>query len=224
MIKSLIFDFDGVVVDSEPLHFRVFQQVLKEEGIDLSEELYFSKYLAYDDKTFFTRSLKDFGKYTDSKQISELIVKKSGIFEPMIEEHVKVFPGVENFLRNISNDYPVAIGSGALRSEIEMILKYTGLSNYFDFIVSADEVENCKPDPEVYIRVLDELNKLGRFKISAHECLVFEDSVHGIKAAKSAGMYCVAVSNSYDTNKIEPADITIKSFKDIGESFLEKFE
>lgn len=224
MIKSLIFDFDGVVVDSEPLHFRVFQQVLKDEGIELSEELYFSKYLAFDDKTFFTRSLSDFGKYTDSKQVFELIEKKSAIFEPMIEEHVKVFPGVQDFLRKVSGEYPVAIGSGALRSEIELILKYTGLENYFDFIVSANEVENCKPDPEVYNRVLDELNKRGEFTVSADECVVFEDSVHGMKAAKSAGMYCVAVSNSYDKDRIDPADITIKSFIDIDESFLKNFK
>lgn len=223
MIKAVIFDFDGVVVDSEPVHFKVFQQVLKDEGIDLEKTLYVSRYLAFDDKTFFKESLNDFGKHVDNKQIEELIEKKTEIFESLIEGYVKVFPGVEKFLHKIKGLYPVAIGSGALRSEIEIILKQTGLEEYFDFIVSADEVENCKPAPEVYIKVLKQLNKINSKVIEPSECLVFEDAIHGIQAAKAAGMQCVAVTNSYKENELGIADLVINSFEEIDQSFFKKF-
>lgn len=222
MIKAFIFDFDGVVVDSEPLHFKVFQEILKNEGIDLTENLYISKYLAFDDKTFFTRSLSDFGKYEDSEQVNQLINKKSKIFEALIEDNIKIFPGVLEFLKNIYGKYPVAIGSGALRSEIEIILNKVHMDIYFDFIVSADEVENCKPDPEVYLKVLDVFNKKNKNSITAQDCLVFEDAIHGIQAAKSAGMKCVGVSNSYNKDKIVGADYVISSFEEIGSNFLKE--
>ncbi|MGH7884991.1 MAG: HAD family hydrolase [Thermodesulfobacteriota bacterium] len=224
MIKALIFDFDGVIVDSEPLHFKVFQRVLEDEGIYLSKEDYISKYLAYDDKTFFSRSLSDFGKYKNPDQISKLINKKSKMFETLIRTEIKVFPGVLNFLKKVNEKYPSAIGSGALRSEIVLILKYTGLAEYFDFIVSADEVENCKPDPQVYLKVLNQFN-IGRGKkLLPIECLVFEDALHGIAAAKSAGMNCVGVSNSYSGDEILGADFVISSFEKIDEGFLNNFD
>lgn len=223
MIKAIIFDFDGVVVDSEPLHLKVFQQVLGDEGIDLTKELYTSKYLAYDDKTFFIRSLSDFGKYENTNQVDYLIDKKSEIFEALIEEKIKVFAGVSDFLDKINGEYPVAIGSGALRSEIEIILEKKGLQKYFDFIVSADEVEHCKPNPEVYLKVLSEFNNHNKVKLNAVECLVFEDAVHGIQAAKAAGMKCVGISNSYEKNELNEADFVIESFEDIDVDFLNKF-
>ena len=224
MIKAIIFDFDGVVVDSEPLHFKVFQQMLGDEGINLTKELYTSKYLAYDDKTFFTRSLSDFGKYENTKQINDLIDKKSEIFEALIDENINVFAGVSDFLDEVNGKYPVAIGSGALRSEIEIILEKKGLQKYFDFIVSADEVEHCKPNPEVYLKVLNEFNSINKDKLSAGECLVFEDAVHGIQAAKSAGMKCVGITNSYSQNEIAEADIVIESFEGIGFDFLNSLD
>ena len=84
MIKAIIFDFDGVVVDSEPVHLKAFQEVVKQIGIDLTEQDYFERYLAYDDKTFFYMCLNDNGKYEDQKQIDDLIEIKSGVFETFI--------------------------------------------------------------------------------------------------------------------------------------------
>ncbi len=223
MIKAIIFDFDGVVVDSEPLHLKVFQQVLRDVGVSLSKEDYILKYLAFDDKTFFTNSLSDFGKYESPQQVEQLINKKSRIFEALIEDSIKVFPGVREFLQNINGNYPVAIGSGALRSEIEIILNKLNMEKYFDFIVSADEVENCKPNPEVYLKVLDEFNSRNDFQLMAEECLVFEDAVYGIQAAKSAGMKCVGISNSYNSDEIKDADLVFESFEKINPDFLTNF-
>lgn len=224
MIKALIFDFDGVIVDSEPLHFKLFQRVLEDEGIYLSEEDYISKYLAFDDKTFFFRALNDRGKYKSADQILKLINKKSKMFETLIETEIKVFPGVLKFLKAVNGKYPAAIGSGALRSEIVLILEYTQLAEYFDFVVSADEVVKCKPDPEVYLKVLNEFNIQRRKKLLPKECLVFEDALHGIAAAKSAGMNCVAVSNSYSKDEIKDADFVISSFDKIDPGFLSNFD
>ena len=214
-IKAIIFDFDGVIVDTEPLHLNAFQKVLRDEGIELSSEDYYSKYLAYDDKTFFYKSLNDFGKYQGQNQITELIDKKSKYFDKIVESNLVVFDGVADFIKSIVDGFRIAIGSGALRNEIETILHHIGLSKYFEFIVSADEVEMCKPNPEVFLKVLMRFNKTSDSEISGHECLVFEDSVHGIIAAKEAGMKCIAIANSCSADKLKSADLVVNSFKDI---------
>ena len=129
--------------------------------------------------------------------------------------HIKIFPGVADFIKSIGEDYRVAIGSGALRKEIEGILISVGLESYFEFIVSANEVEKCKPDPEVYMKVLGIFNQDSDNVISPDECVVFEDAQHGIDAAKSAGMNCIAVTNSNPEADIKGADYIINSFDEI---------
>ena len=223
-IKAIIFDFDGVIVDTEPLHLNAFQKVLSDEGIELTSEVYYSKYLAYDDKTFFYKSLNDFGKYRGQNQITEIIVKKSKYFDEIVESNLVVFDGVAEFVKSIAGSFRTAIGSGALRNEIENILDHIGLSKYFEFIVSANEVEMCKPNPEVFIKVLERFNNSMQSEIFNHECLVFEDSVHGIIAAKEAGMNCIAVSNSCSSDKLSSADLIINSFNEISvDEILNKF-
>jgi len=217
MLKALIFDFDGVIADAEPVHMRAFQEVLGEEGIGLSKEEYYGKYLALDDKAFFRTVLKDRGRKLDSKIIEDLMIRKSNCYDRLIKENIIIFPGVRDFIKKAHERYALAIGSGALRHEIEFILRHVGIRERFNVIVSAEDVENCKPDPEVFIKALkrinDSLTSVG--EIHPNECLVVEDSIAGIKAANSAGMKCLAVTNSYPAERLSQADIIVNSLQEV---------
>ncbi|MEE8297886.1 MAG: HAD family phosphatase [Thermodesulfobacteriota bacterium] len=223
MLKAIIFDFDGVIADTEPLHLKAFQLTLKEKGIELSDEDYFENYLAYDDKTLFKELLKDRNYGHNEAQISDFMNRKSEHFENVLKGNILVLEGVPEFISEVSGKYPLAIGSGAIRSEIIDILESGGLREHFEIIVSADEVINCKPDPEVFIEALRRLNNLDSVseEISPQECLVIEDSTSGIKAAHSAGMKCLAITNSYAAEKLSEAELIKQSLKGI---YLEEIE
>jgi beta-phosphoglucomutase-like phosphatase (HAD superfamily) len=223
MLKAIIFDFDGVIADTEPLHLKAFQLTLKEKGIELSDEDYFENYLAYDDKTLFKELLKDRNYEHNEAQISDFMNRKSEHFENVLKGNNLVLEGVPEFISEVSGKYPLAIGSGAIRSEIIYILESEGLREHFEIIVSADEVINCKPDPEVFIEALRRLNNLDSVseEISPQECLVIEDSTSGIKAAHSAGMKCLAITNSYAAEKLSEAELIKQSLKGI---YLEEIE
>ncbi|MCZ6639464.1 MAG: HAD family phosphatase [Candidatus Dadabacteria bacterium] len=223
MLKAIIFDFDGVIADTEPLHLKAFQLTLRENGIELSDEDYFENYLAYDDKTLFKELLKDRNYGHNEAQISDFMNRKSEHFENVLKGNILVLEGVPEFISEVSGKYPLAIGSGAIRSEIIDILESGGLREHFEIIVSADEVINCKPDPQVFIEALRRLNNLDSVseEISPQECLVIEDSTSGIKAAHSAGMKCLAITNSYAAEKLSEAELIKQSLKGI---YLEEIE
>jgi HAD superfamily hydrolase (TIGR01509 family) len=224
MIKSVIFDFDGIIANTEPVHLSAFRLTLGEWGIPLTEEEYYANYLAYDDKTFFRRVLEDRDYKHDDALIAEMMERKSRHYDDSIKGHIEILPGVEDFIRSIRGRYRLAIGSGALRDEIVHILKFAGLRESFEIIVSADDIVNCKPSPDVYIEVLKRLNTLGQGAetISAPECLVIEDSVSGITAALSAGMKCLAITNSYPAEELSHAHVIIKSLKGLGHEDLKR--
>ncbi len=225
MLKAVIFDFDGVIADAEPVHLKAFQAVLNEEGIELSKKEYYDKYLALDDKTCFASILKDRGIDFNNSLIYDLTVRKSRYYDEFIRKDLVVFPGVVDFVKKLYGKYPLSIGSGALRHEIEFILESIGIRKEFSIIVSADEVENCKPAPDVYIRVLQLINQLDFLKsavIYPYECLVIEDSIAGIKAAHSAGMRCLAIANSYPVEKLSEADMVVKSLEGVKIEDIEK--
>jgi HAD superfamily hydrolase (TIGR01509 family) len=210
MLRAIVFDFDGIIVDAEPVHLKAFQAVLGRNGISLSEEEYYDRYLALDDRTLFSNILRDRNISFDDSAIEDLMQKKSEGYEKLIQEEIKIFPGVIDFVNSAHKKYLLGIGSGALRHEIEYILDYLGIKERFIVIVSAEDVQKCKPDPEVFLKALLNINKklpLGSKPVDPSECLVIEDSFAGIRAAKSAGMRTLAITNSYDRCKLSEADL-----------------
>ncbi len=219
MLRAVVFDFDGVIADAEPLHLRGFQSVLSEYGIILTDEDYYRYYLAYDDRRCLAEVLRREGREFDRLYLEELVEKKSEIYMRTIKDHLVIFPGVERLISELSCRYPLAIGSGARKDEIEFILDVAGLRGYFSVIVSAEEVRLSKPSPETYRRVLEELNRLKGgnevppYPIAPYECLVIEDSVHGVEAALGAGMRCIAVTNTYSREELKDADLVVDSLE-----------
>jgi len=209
LFKAVIFDFDGIIADTEPLHLKAFQLTLNEKNIELASDDYYEKYLAYDDKTLFNTLLKERGIEMGEGIVKELMSRKAVHYNILIENNIVLLPGVEDFIKNVSDQSILAIGSGALRHEILSVLEFAGLRDYFKVIVSADEVLNCKPHPEVFVKALKQINETGinTDRISPSECLVVEDSMSGIRAARLAGMKCLAITNSYPEEKLAEADL-----------------
>lgn len=223
MIKAVIFDFDGIIVDSEPLHLRAFQRTVETLGLKLSPTDYYSRYLACDDKTFFRKFLEDNGQQGTEREVARLVEEKGVCFEEMMGEGIRVFPGVVEFLESIRGKFHVAIGSGALTEEINLILRSKNLSEFFGFIIGADDTENPKPSPEVYLKCLEQLRRDYDDTITAAQCVVFEDSPHGVLAAKRAGMRCVGITNSCSGDELGLADRVVGGFSEIIDNFPEMF-
>ncbi len=215
MLKAIIFDFDGVITDSEPVHLKMFQKVLGEMGLTISEKDYYEIYLGMDDKGCFTTLLKSKGIDSNIGQIQSLIDKKTEYLMDYIKDNLFIYPGVVEFIETASEKYLLAIASGALRHEIEFILEGAGIRSAFPIIVSAEDVSKGKPNPESFNRALDKLNEISRKPITTAECLVIEDSIAGIEAAKAAGIRCVAVTNTYGQDRLFMADLIVRSVTEI---------
>lgn len=221
MLKAIIFDCDGVIADTEPLHLASVKEVLKEEGISLTDEEYFNDYLALDDRGCFTKAFSNYGKALSTEKLFELINRKAQHIEPVMQANLRLFPGIGSFIEQVSTKYPIAIASGARREEINLILKHGGLQAFFQIIVSTEDVANSKPHPESFLRAWSLLKENSNEPIEQKECLVIEDSIHGVHAAHTAGMKCLAVTNSYSAELLREADLIVASLADLS---LEKIE
>lgn len=224
MLKAIIFDCDGVIVDSEPHHLKAFQIVLEAEGIVLSEEAYYEKYLALDDKGLFETVLAANHRPVDNKILKRLILKKMPIYKKLSSEKLFIYPGVVDFVRKTEGKYKLAVASGAFRGEIKFALDKGGIRSAFPVIVSAQDVRNGKPHPESFQTALKKLNDLDpkHSPIEPSECVVIEDSLHGVAAARLAGMHCLAVTSSYPRELlIEKADRVVDRLTELEPKDLE---
>ena len=211
MLRAIIFDCDGVIADTEPIHMASLQRLLREEGIKLTEENYFRHYLALDDRACFIRAFAERGVALDDDQVTALIKRKAEYVEPAMQTDLRLMPGVSEFIHRASERYPLAVASGALRGEIELVLKYGDLAACFRVVVSAEDLTRSKPHPDPFIKACEMLSALSREPIQPSQCLVIEDSVHGIQAARQAGMRCLAVTNSYPREQLTEANRVVES-------------
>ena len=223
MLKAVIFDFNGIIVDDEPIHFKLFQRVLGEEGIVLTEEVYFERYLGFDDRGAFTAGFRENQRPLDDVKLHELIDRKAAYYQDMIRNHVSIFPGVQSLVLSLARTLPLAVASGALRHEIDTILKTAGLLDHFNAIVSAEDVTSGKPEPEVFLKALAVLNAQRKSApIEATNCVVIEDSKEGIRGARRAGMKCLAVTNSHPAALLSDAHIVVNSLEEVTLPFLQQ--
>jgi beta-phosphoglucomutase len=216
MLRALIFDFDGVIADSEPIHFAVFQRVLGDKGFFLSQEEYYADYLGYDDKGCFAAFLTAHGHPMTPETIDDLVKQKAAAYFDYIKERPVIFPGVCDFIHEAATRHPLAVCSGALRHEIEFILEQAGIRKAFEHITSAEDVIHGKPNPEGFLHTLAALNQqsVGRF-ITPSECLVIEDSLPGIRGAHAGGMKVLAVANTHHVEELQEADAVTASLADV---------
>lgn len=214
-MDALVVDFDGVVVDSEPVHLSCFQRVLAEEGIVLAAEDYYTKYLGYDDRDCFLAVARDQGRRL-KRPLEGLIAAKTALVQQALGESTRPLPGAVELIRSAqAADVPVAVCSGALRREIELASKAVGVLECFTVIVSAEDVSAGKPDPEGFRLVVRRLGAACRQPVRPDHCLAVEDSPAGITAAQGVGMKVLAVTNSYPPEKLQAAQRVVASLAEV---------
>jgi beta-phosphoglucomutase-like phosphatase (HAD superfamily) len=220
-IGAVIFDFNGVLVDDESLHFALFQEVLAHEGVMLSEQDYHERYLGYDDRRCFEAALQDAGRAADAASLEALVAEKARRYFQAADRGLRFFPAAAETLAAVATRWPIAICSGALRAEIEYAVRLLGRYNEIAAIISAEDTDKCKPDPEGYQLALAALNAYARNSqtrehasaaqrsistdLVAADCLVIEDSLAGIVSAKGAGMHTVGLPNTYSELELRRA-------------------
>lgn len=217
---------DGVICDSEPLHMKAFQHVLQDLDILLTDQEYYDRYLACDDRGCFRAVFKAAGRPApEGKVLEDLLDRKARYFDVAMKEHLVIYPGAEALVKKLANRYALALASGARRLEVEHVLKKGKIRGLFTAIVSADDVQQGKPHPESFLtalKVLNERRLVDTPMIQPEECLVIEDSLHGLAAARSAGMKGAAVTTSYPADQLTDAALIIESLVGFEIEKLEK--
>jgi beta-phosphoglucomutase-like phosphatase (HAD superfamily) len=202
--RAVIFDFDGVIADTEPLHSRAFREVLAEEGIHLTDKDHTERFLGVNDRAGFAKAFAEASRELSPASIEALVERKSRCFQAGLDR-VPLFPGVLELVEGLSGRLPLGIASGGRGREIERVLDRHGLHARFQSLVSADEVPRSKPAPDLYLAAWQQLSARdggGAQPLAAADCLAIEDSLHGIEAALAAGMRCVAVAHSYPAARL----------------------
>ena len=218
MIAAIVFDFDGVLVDSEPLHLRAYQEVLEPLGFSLPREKYYSTYLGYDDAGVFKAVAATRDWQIDDQKLSALIEEKGRVYEELLTAGDIMYPGAAECIARLAARWPLGIASGAARNEIEMMLRGRSLDRYFRFIVAAGETPEGKPAPDPY-RKAALLH--GRAPV---ECVAIEDSRWGIESAKAAGLHCIGITHTYPVNELLTADAIVSSLAELTPELIEKLE
>jgi HAD superfamily hydrolase (TIGR01509 family) len=202
MARAILFDFNGVIVNDEPQHCDALIAALETYGYTLGRPEYYRHYLGFDDRECFRFTFERMGLRADDALLQEAIGRKAELYERAIRSSLELVPGSVDFVRQAAGaGYQLAVVSGALRREIEMILSAADLRDHFEVIVAAEDVTRCKPDPEGYQTARAALG------LSARDCVVIEDSRPGLEAARSAGLRCVMITTSHTAAELGEADL-----------------
>jgi beta-phosphoglucomutase-like phosphatase (HAD superfamily) len=192
-VIGTLFDFNGVLVDDELVHLAAFADVLGPMGITLTRELYDERYLAYDDRGCFRAVLADHGRPHDADIVASLVEAKKPFYKARIATGLRIFPGATELVKRRATLGPIGIVSGALEDEIRFAIDAMGVAELVQFIVPAEHTKACKPDPEGYVIGVAHARERG----AVGTIVAIEDATNGVKAAKAAGLRCVAVTHSY---------------------------
>ena len=215
--EAVLFDFDGILVDSEPMHHRAFNEVLDPLGMGFTWQEYVESYMGFDDRDAFREAFRSKGIDLDEANLADLLAAKSRAFLDGIRNGVTVYPGAVSMVESLRTaGRPLALCSGALLSDIEPILAQLGIPWCFDVIVSADDVRRSKPDPESYALAFRRLSERHITLLTGPEkSIAVEDTPAGIRSAKGAGLRVLAVTNSYGPGELSEADWIIDSLKNV---------
>lgn len=208
MIQAIFFDFNGVIIDDEPIQMQAYKEVLVGHDINLSEADYYSA-LGLDDKGFVRHAFQRANKSLTEDVLRAVLAEKGVRHRKLIEGELPLFPGVVTFLKAAARHYPLGIVSMATLDEIEYALNRARLLPLFSVVVSSADVSVCKPAPDCYRVGLDKLNKQRQasrlLPLLASECLVIEDSPPGIESGKGAGMRTIGVTNTVTEPELRAA-------------------
>lgn len=202
MSRAILFDFNGVIVNDEPQHCEALIATLAGYGYPLDREGYYRDYLGFDDRECFRFTFERMGRPADAAQLHEAIERKAVLYERAIRASLELVPGSAGFIRAAATaGYRLAVVSGALRREIDLVLGEAGLREHFPVIVAAEDVGHCKPDPQGYRTAQRALG------VAPERCMVIEDSLPGLEAARRAGARCTMITTSHPAADLGGADL-----------------
>ena len=210
-LRAIVFDFDGVIANSEPLHFQAFRDVLAVRGLAFDEPDYYARYLGFDDVGVFQAVGAERGTGWTPDRIRELVADKAVRLETLEHDSSILFPGAADAIRRAAAAVPIAIASGARGDEIRRVLTREHLAGYFTAIVAAEDTPVSKPAPDPYLRALALLAPATGANLRAAECVAIEDSIWGLASARSAGLKTVGITHTYDASALTAADLVIGS-------------
>lgn len=225
MLRAVLFDFNGVIVDDEPVHFALFRKVLAEEGVELTEADYYEKYAGLDDKGCFSAVLAEAGRPVSLGPLMRLITRKAMAYQAVIREQgYPFFDGAIELIRDLADaGLMLGVVSGALRDEVEGALRQAEVLAAFKVLITAEDVERSKPDPEGYEKALQALNSqppLPARLVHPHEVLVLEDTPAGLSAAQAVGLATVGIGQTYPVAELAQADAVMASLQGVTEANL----
>ncbi len=218
MLRAIIFDFNGIILNDEPIHFRAMREAVAGLAITLTEEDYWNKYLPLDDWQCLAAICSDNRVTLSDEERLLTLARKSQQYHEFLKGQYPLFPGAAELVLTAAEHYPLALASGARRKEIECALRTTNLIHCFRVVVAAEDFTRGKPHPESFLLALARLNERldgSAARIEPEECLVIEDSVGGVRGARAAGMKCLAVSNSYPRERLLEANLVVSSLEEI---------
>jgi HAD superfamily hydrolase (TIGR01509 family) len=208
-LQAIVFDFDGVIANSEPLHLIAFQQALAEDGLELSANDYYSRYLGYDDVGMFEALGRDRGLSMRGGRVAELVARKGDRMQDLLVSGSVLFPGALEFIREAAAAVPIAIASGALRHEIDKVMNAAGVANLFAAIVAAGDTPESKPSPAPYLLAFQQLRERTGRALDPRRSVAIEDSRWGLESARGAGLRLVGVTSSYAAEELAGAELVV---------------
>jgi HAD superfamily hydrolase (TIGR01509 family) len=207
MVSAILFDFNGVIIDDEPQHCEALIATLAEYGYPLHREAYYRDYLGFDDRECFRFTFARDGEPADGDRIAAAIERKNEHYLRAIRSEMQLVPGAADFVAAAAGEgHRLAIVSGALRREIELVLDLAGLRPHFAAIVAAEDVSACKPDPQGFNRAREALGT------PPGGCVVIEDSLPGLAAARGAGLRCAMLATSHGEDALAAGDAVWRDF------------
>ncbi len=221
-LQAIVFDFDGVIADSEPLHLRAFQQALAEDGVELTAHDYYTRYLGYVDVGAFEALARDRGLALSGEKVAALVARKGTFLRQMMQDGSVLFPGAGEFIRSAAASVPIGIASGALRHEIDEIVDGAGLAPLFAVIVAAGDTPHSKPSPAPYQLAFERLRQATGQALDPRRCVAIEDSRWGLESAQGAGLRCVAVTNSYPAHELHGAELVVGGLRELTLPMLDR--
>ena len=221
-LQAVVFDFDGVIANSEPLHLRAFQAALDEHGITLTPQEYYARYLGADDVGVFEQLASDRGYLWNAPHVARLVALKGVRMQELMQAGALLFPGAADFIRRASSEVPIAIASGALKHEILEIVTSAGLSDLFTAIVAAGDTPETKPSPQPYRLAFEQLRARAGGHLVPGRTVAIEDSRWGLASAHGAGLRCVGVTTSYPAHELPDAELTVAGLADLTLEMLDR--
>ncbi len=222
VIHAVIFDFDGVLVDTEPLHHQAFCTVVAPHGLACDWPEYVREYIGFDDRGLFQAAFQRHQKSLADADLQTLVNAKANEFIRLAAAGVDPYPGVPDIVRNASERWPVGLCSGALRSDIEPLLNQLGLQATFGVQVTAEDVPASKPDPTCYRLTVEKLAALLQTPLNATQCIAIEDTPAGVEAATGAQLRAWGVTHTHSQTELSAAERVFDSLPALWKALLEE--